>query len=71
MDSETISTLKTVCAAGCAREGFNGESNERLRNLTDMGLLVVAYAPDLLARRRSYRPTEKGHTLCKQLIEKK
>ena len=70
MDSETISTLKTVVAAGCAREGFNGESNEQLNRLTDMGLLVVAYAPGLLARRRSYKPTEKGKTLCKQLTDK-
>jgi hypothetical protein len=70
MDSETISALKTVCAAGCAREGFNEESNERLRNLTDMGLLVVAYAPDLLTRRRSYKPTEKGRSVCKQFLEK-
>jgi hypothetical protein len=70
MDSETASTLKTVCVAGRASEGFNGEANERLIRLTDMGLLVVAYAPGLLARRRVYQPTGKGRVFCKQLIEK-
>ena len=70
MDSETASTLKTVCAAGCASEGFNGETNEQLNQLTGLGLLVVAYAPGLLARQRVYKPTEKGQTLCKQIVEK-
>jgi hypothetical protein len=70
MDSETASTLQTVCAAGCAREGFNGEVNERLDQLTDLGLLVVAYAPSLLVGRRTYQPTEKGRAHCKPLVEK-
>jgi len=69
MDSETTSTLKTVCTAGCASEGFNGETNDRLSQLTDMGLLVVAYAPGLLAR-RFYKPTEKGRALCEPPVEK-
>jgi len=60
MDSETVSVLKTVCTAGCAREGFNGEANERLNELTNLGLLVVAYAPDLLTRRRIYKPNREG-----------
>ena len=59
MDSETISTLKTVCAAGRAREGYNDDSNRRLEQLADMGLLVVSQAPIML-RRRLYKPTEEG-----------
>ena len=70
MDSETISTLKTVCTAGSAREGFNGESNERLEKLADLGLLVVAYAPSLVARSRTYRPTARGWEKFKQFLDK-
>ena len=61
MDAEKISTLKTVCAAGGAREGFNGES---------LDLLVIAYASSLLAQHRAYTPTEKGRSVCKELVEK-
>jgi hypothetical protein len=68
MDDETISTLTTVCTAGCAREGFNGDTNERLKQLADVGLLVVAYAPDLLAQRRVYTPTRKGWERFKELV---
>ncbi len=68
MDDESISTLSTVCAAGSACEGFNGETNERLKHLADVGLLVVAYAPDLLQNRPVYRPTLKGWELFKRLI---
>ena len=60
MDWETISTLKTVCAAGRAREGFNEDSNRRLEQLADMGLLIVSQAPTSKLRRRLYKPTEKG-----------
>jgi hypothetical protein len=67
MDAETTSTFKTVCAAGSASEGFNGDSNERLEHLTDMGLLVVAYAPGLLAQRRKYKPSTEGLALYEQL----
>ena len=28
MDTETISTLKTVCTAGRAASGYNGDCNE-------------------------------------------
>ena len=66
-----ISTLKTVCTAGRAREGFNGDSNEQLKQLADVGLLVVAYAPSVLAARKEYKPTEKGWQLFKQLIGKR
>lgn len=68
MDDESISTLNTVCTAGQACEGFNGDTNERLQHLADVGLLVVAYAPDLLAHRPIYRPTSKGWELFKRLI---
>jgi hypothetical protein len=68
MDSEGASILKTVCAAGWATEGFNDESNERLDQLADLGLLVVAYAPGLLRQRRTYQPTEEGRAVCKDMI---
>jgi len=68
MDDEVISTLNTVCAAGCAREGFNEETNERLKHLASVGLLVVAYAPDLLTTRPVYKPTHKGWELFKRLV---
>jgi len=67
MDHQTISTFKTVCAAGRASEGFNGDSNEHLQQLANLGLLVVACTPDLLARRREYQPTEKGWALYSEL----
>jgi hypothetical protein len=64
MDAETISTLKTVCTAGRASEGFNGDANERLNQLKNLGLLVVAYAPGLLADRVVYEPTANGREVC-------
>jgi hypothetical protein len=68
MNAESISILKTVCTAGSASEGFNGDSNERLQHLADVGLLVVAYAPLMLNSRREYKPTPKGWELFKQLV---
>lgn len=71
MDSKLISTLKTVRAAGHAREGFNGDSNEQLRSLADVGLLVVSQAPGLIEhRRRTYKPTQKGWALYKEMADK-
>lgn len=70
MDSESVSTLRTVCAAGCAREGFNEETNERLDQLSGLGLLVVAYAPGLLSHRRTYQPTAKGRAFCELPVDK-
>ena len=67
MDSETISTLKTVCTAGRACEGYNGDQNRRLEDLADMGLLVVSQAPSLIRKRRAYEPTQKGWELYKQV----
>jgi hypothetical protein len=70
MNAETISILKTVCAAGSAREGFNGDSNDQLRQLADVGLLVVAYAPRMLERHQEYKPTQMGWDLFKHLVTK-
>jgi hypothetical protein len=61
MDTETMSVLQTVCAAGGARAGFNGDSNARLEQLVEEGLLDVANA--LNAHRTFYRPTKKGVTM--------
>ncbi|HLG97761.1 MAG TPA: hypothetical protein VKX49_15715 [Bryobacteraceae bacterium] len=66
MDSNRISTLKTVCVAGEAREGFNGDVNQQLEQLADMGLLVVSHSPAMLLR-RIYKPTEKGLHLYRQV----
>jgi hypothetical protein len=71
MNSEAISILKTVCTAGSAREGFNGDSNDQMRHLADVGLLVVAYAPKMIAPRAEYKPTQKGWDLFKELISKR
>ena len=68
MDEETISTFNTVCTAGYACEGFNGETNEQLKQLADVGLLVVAYAPKFLSHRPAYTPTNKGWELFKRLV---
>jgi hypothetical protein len=70
MHAELISALKTVCTAGSAREGYNDESNDQLRQLANVGLLVVAYAPDLLTRPRQYKPSETGWHMFKQLLTK-
>jgi hypothetical protein len=65
MDKETMSVLQTVCAAGGARAGFNGDANARLEQLVEEGLLDVATA--LHARRTFYRPTKKGVTMVQTL----
>jgi hypothetical protein len=61
MDKETMSVLQTVCAAGGARAGFNGDANARLEQLVEEGLLDIAKAPH--AHRSFYRPTKKGVTM--------
>jgi hypothetical protein len=68
MDDETISALKIVCTAGCACEGFDGDANERLKQLADGGLLVVARVPGKLVNRRTYKPTTSGWRLFRQLV---
>ncbi len=67
MDAESISTLRTVCTAGRASSGFNGESNERLEQLVADGFLVVVNAPKAKGPRRAYKPTDKAKELLHQL----
>jgi hypothetical protein len=67
MDAETISTLKTVCTAGRATSGFNGDCNARLEQLVEDGLLVLVNAPRSKGPRSAYKPTEKGKELFRQL----
>jgi hypothetical protein len=74
MDDDTSSLFKTVCVAGCASPGFNGDSNARLDQLVDAGLLNVANpqteAPKTELPRRYYRPSEMGISLYRQMKEK-
>jgi hypothetical protein len=70
MKPETISTLKTVCTAGRASAGFNGESNADLEQLVDSGLLSAAGVSTAFGPQRSYTPTAKGRELVRQLNEK-
>lgn len=65
MDSETMNLLQTVCAAGGARAGFNGDANDRLEQLVNEGLLDVANP--LNAHRSFYRPTKKGATMVQTM----
>lgn len=71
MDDETLNLLKTVCAAGCASPGFNEQTNARLEDLLQAGLLEGE--TDLLQRptskppRRSYRPTEQARVLLRAI----
>jgi hypothetical protein len=67
MDTATLATLKTVCIAGRASEGFNAESNAQLKELADEGLLTEANENAKPARRRSYKPTQKGRELVRQI----
>ena len=70
MDTQTISTLKTVCTAGRASAGYNGESNAQLEQLVDNGLLDAAGVATARGPQRSYTPTAKGRELVRQLNEK-
>jgi hypothetical protein len=67
MDAETVSTLKTVCTAGQASSGFNGDSNERLEQLAEDGFLVVVNVAKPKGPRRAYKPTEKGREVVRKL----
>jgi hypothetical protein len=69
MDTETISTLKTVCTAGHASEGYNGDCNARLEQLVDNGLLDAADQPTTSGPNRHYTPTAKGKELFRQLTK--
>jgi hypothetical protein len=70
MDTQTISTLKTVCTAGRASAGYNGDCNEQLEQLVDSGLLTAAGVATSFGPQRSYTPTAKGRELVRQLNEK-
>jgi hypothetical protein len=74
-DTETISTLKTVCTAGRASSGFNGDCNARLEQLVADGFLVVvnvaiAKGPKKSEKSSSYKPSEKGKELFRKLSQK-
>jgi hypothetical protein len=70
MNAETISTLKTVCTAGRASAGFNGDCNDQLEQLVDIGLLDAAGDYSAFGPQRCYTPTEKGRELFRQLSGK-
>ena len=67
MDAETISTLRTVCTAGRASSGYNGECNERLEKLVEEGFLVAVNVPRHKNPARAYKPTEKGKEAVRKL----
>ena len=74
MDNETLDLLKTVCAAGRARDSYHGISNERLEHLVEAGLLSVSSAAVAGSHqrtpRRHYHPTQQALTMLRQLSEK-
>jgi hypothetical protein len=67
MDAETITTLKIVCTAGQASSGFDDNSNARLEQLAQDGLLVAVSINKPKGPRRAYKPTEKGKEVIRQL----
>lgn len=67
MDAETISTLKTVCTAGQAASGFNGDANDRLEQLAADGFLIAVNVTKPKGPRRAYKPTEKGKEAVRKL----
>jgi hypothetical protein len=67
MDAETISTLRTVCTAGRASSGFNGDCNARLEQLVEDGFLVVVRVAKAKGPNSAYKPTEKGKEMFLQL----
>jgi hypothetical protein len=70
MKPETISTLKTVCTAGRASAGYNGDLNAQLENLVDDGLLTAAGVSTAFGPQRCYTPTAKGRELVRELTKK-
>jgi hypothetical protein len=70
MDAETISTLKTVCTAGRASSGFNGDCNDRLEQLANDGYLVVVNIAMAKDPHSAYKPTEKGKAMFRTLSRK-
>ncbi len=70
MTTETISTLKTVCTAGRASAGYNGDCNDQLEQLVDGGLLDAAGDSTSFGPQRCYTPTAKGREFVRQLMAK-
>ena len=74
MDDETLSLLRTVVAAGRARDSYDGNSNDRLERLVQEGLLAVVSTAGTTSHsktvRRQYQPTEQGRTMLRRLAEK-
>ena len=70
MDAETISTLRTVCTAGRASSGFNGDCNARLEQLVEDGFLVVVNVAKAKGPRNAYKPTDKGKEMVRELAHK-
>jgi len=74
MDNETLDLLKTVCAAGRARDSYHGVSNARLEQLVEAGLLSVSSAAAAGSHqrtpRRHYHPTEQAWAMLRQLNDK-
>ena len=73
MDDDTLSLLKTVCAAGQAREGYNANSNARLDQLVKEGLLDIVNASQATSSkipRRYYQPTEQARAMLRTLAER-
>ncbi|HMD50992.1 MAG TPA: hypothetical protein VKG79_17890 [Bryobacteraceae bacterium] len=69
MNTETIATLKTVCTAGRASAGYNGDCNDQLEQLVENGLLDAAGEATSFGPQRCYTPTEKGRELVRQLAK--
>lgn len=67
MDPETISTLKTICIAGHANSGFNGDCNAQLEELAKDGLIEAIDFPKRKGPGRSYKATDKGRELVRYL----
>lgn len=73
MDEDTINLLKTICVAGGMRPGFDGNSNARLEQLANAGLVdsleIPTDHPATGIPRRFYRPTEMGRAMFRKLSD--
>jgi hypothetical protein len=71
MDDDTLSLLKTICAAGRAREGYDDNANAKLEQLAEEGLLHAVDSASVgraaKTPRLSYQPTERAHALLRKL----
>ena len=73
LDEESINLLRTICVAGSARPGFDGNSNARLEELNKAGLVDSlenpAHQPTKGKPQRLYRPTEMGRAMLRKLLD--